>query len=82
MIQARMRRSPPGKPLRTSLRVQSGYYVATCVWPLLNRQSFEAITGRKVDFWLVQTVLSRASRTSTTRSILSALSGTCHKVFP
>jgi hypothetical protein len=39
-----------------SLRVQSGYYIATGVWPLLNRQSFEAITGRKVDFWLVQTV--------------------------
>jgi hypothetical protein len=57
MIRARMRRSPPArKPLRMSLRVQSGYYVATGVWPLLNRQSFEAITGRKVDFWLVQTV--------------------------
>ena len=39
-----------------SLRVQSGYYVATGVWPLLDRQSFEAVTGRKVDFWLVQTV--------------------------
>jgi hypothetical protein len=44
------------KLLRMSLGVQSGYYVATGVWPLLNRQSFEAITGRKVDFWLVQTV--------------------------
>ena len=44
------------KLLRMSLRVQSGYYVATGVWPLLNRPSFEAMTGRKVDFWLVQTV--------------------------
>jgi hypothetical protein len=53
----RMRRSPSArKPLQMSLRVQSGYYVATGVWPLLNRQSFEAITGRKEDFWLVQTV--------------------------
>jgi hypothetical protein len=57
MIRARKRRSPAArKPLRMSLRVQSGYYVATGVWPLLHRQSFEAITGRKVDFWLVQTV--------------------------
>src|SRR5215216_1241098 len=45
-----------GKLLRMSLGAQSGYYVATGVWPLLHRRSFEAITGRKVDFWLVQTV--------------------------
>jgi hypothetical protein len=44
------------KLLRMSVRVQSGYYVATGVWPLLNRRSFEAITGRKVDFWLAQAV--------------------------
>lgn len=36
--------------------VQAGYYVTTGVWPLLHRRSFERLTGRKTDFWLVQTV--------------------------
>jgi hypothetical protein len=30
--------------------------VATGVWPLLHRRSFETVTGPKVDWWLVQTV--------------------------
>jgi hypothetical protein len=37
-------------------RVQSAYYLVTGLWPLLSRGSFEAVTGRKQDFWLVQTV--------------------------
>jgi hypothetical protein len=32
------------------------YYGLTGVWPLLSRRSFEAVTGSKVDWWLVQTV--------------------------
>jgi hypothetical protein len=34
---------------------QAVYYGATGVWPLLSRRSFEAVTGRKTDWWLVQT---------------------------
>lgn len=30
--------------------------MATGVWPLVHRSSFEAITGPKTDFWLVRTV--------------------------
>jgi hypothetical protein len=32
------------------------YFVGTGVWPLLHRASFEAVTGPKTDYWLVQTV--------------------------
>ena len=35
---------------------QGLYYAATGVWPLLDRRSFEAVTGGKTDWWLVQTV--------------------------
>jgi hypothetical protein len=35
---------------------QGLFYVATGVWPLLHRRSFEAVTGPKTDWWLVQTV--------------------------
>jgi hypothetical protein len=37
-------------------KLQGGYYVATGIWPLLSMRSFEAITGPKVDKWLVKTV--------------------------
>jgi hypothetical protein len=32
------------------------YLVATGVWPLAHRRSFERVTGPKQDYWLVQTV--------------------------
>lgn len=35
---------------------QGIYFLATGVWPLLHRASFEAVTGAKTDYWLVQTV--------------------------
>jgi hypothetical protein len=35
---------------------QAAFYLTTGVWPLLHRRSFERVTGRKVDFWLAQTV--------------------------
>jgi hypothetical protein len=40
---------------RTALlaRAQGGYYVATGVWPFLNRTTFEWITGPKTDYWVV-----------------------------
>jgi hypothetical protein len=34
----------------------SAYLVTTGLWPLAHRDSFEAITGPKSDFWLVRTV--------------------------
>jgi len=38
------------------LRIQGAYYVATGLWPLVSMRSFEALTGPKVDKWLVQMV--------------------------
>jgi hypothetical protein len=35
---------------------QSGYYLATGVWPLASMRTFECVTGPKVDKWLVKTV--------------------------
>jgi hypothetical protein len=36
--------------------LQAGYLFASGAWPFLHRDSFEAVTGKKQDFWLVQTV--------------------------
>lgn len=38
------------------LAVQGAFYIATGIWPLLHLPSFEAVTGPKVDDWLVHTV--------------------------
>ena len=35
---------------------QGAYFALTGVWPLVSLRSFEAITGPKVDAWLVKTV--------------------------
>jgi hypothetical protein len=35
---------------------QGAYYVATGVAPFLSRRAFEAVTGPKVDWWLVECV--------------------------
>jgi hypothetical protein len=37
-------------------QLQGAYYLATGIWPLIHRRSFEAISGRKHDFWLAETV--------------------------
>lgn len=37
-------------------RAQGAYYLATGVAPFVSRRAFEAVTGPKVDFWLVRTV--------------------------
>ena len=37
-------------------RLQGLYFFATGVWPLVSMRSFEAVTGPKVDRWLVKTV--------------------------
>jgi hypothetical protein len=41
---------------RTALTLQGSYYVVTGVAPLVSRRAFEAITGPKTEWWLVQTV--------------------------
>jgi hypothetical protein len=43
-------------PRRAVLRAQAAYYIATGAWPLLSRRAFEAVTGPKADWWLVQMV--------------------------
>jgi hypothetical protein len=42
--------------MRKALLVQGGYYVATGVAPFVSRRAFEAVTGPKREWWLVETV--------------------------
>jgi hypothetical protein len=42
--------------IRYVVALQGLYYLATGLWPLVNLRSFEAVTGPKVDDWLVHTV--------------------------
>ncbi len=37
-------------------RLQAVFYIVTGIWPIVSIRSFEAITGPKVDRWLVKTV--------------------------
>jgi hypothetical protein len=47
----------PGTSMdRTLARLQGLYFLATGVWPLVSMRTFEAVTGPKVDRWLVKTV--------------------------
>src|SRR2546423_10717472 len=41
---------------RRLARTHALYYAATGIWPLLDIESFERITGPKVDRWLVKTI--------------------------
>jgi uncharacterized membrane protein len=36
--------------------IQGLYYLLTGVWPLVSMRTFEAVTGEKIDDWLVKTV--------------------------
>ena len=47
---------PDRFPLNRVIFTQGAYYLITGVWPLLNMNSFERITGPKTDKWLVKTV--------------------------
>ena len=46
----------PALTRRGVLLGQGGYYVATGVLPFVSRRAFEAATGPKREWWLVQTV--------------------------
>lgn len=35
---------------------QGGFYLLTSLWPLASMRSFQWVTGRKTDLWLVRTV--------------------------
>lgn len=75
---------------RKTLAFQAGYYAITGIFPLLTRRGFEAVTGKKTDWWLVQMVgllalgngvalaagtrSERISEETLTLAILSALS--------
>ncbi len=41
---------------RTLALGQAAYYAVTGLWPLFDIESFESVTGPKVDRWLVKTV--------------------------
>ena len=41
---------------RTALTLQGGYYVVTGAAPFVSRRAFEAVTGPKREWWLVETV--------------------------
>jgi hypothetical protein len=41
---------------RTTLGAQGAYYLVTGIAPFVSRAGFEAVTGRKREWWLVQTV--------------------------
>src|SRR4051812_460046 len=45
------RNSLPGIAL-----IQGVFYLATGLWPLIDVDSFQAVTGPKIDIWLVRTV--------------------------
>ena len=46
----------PADGLAEVLTLQGGYYVATGVLPFVSRSAFEALTGPKLEWWLVETV--------------------------
>jgi hypothetical protein len=45
-----------GKVLQRVAVTQGVFYIASGVWPLIDIDSFQAVTGPKVDLWLVRTV--------------------------
>jgi len=63
------------------LKAQGIYFMVTGIWPVLHMPSFEAVTGPKLDDWLVKmvgllafvigaTIFSAAKRDSITRDLL------------
>jgi hypothetical protein len=48
--------SEDGNRRSTVAVLQGGYFLATGLWPLVSRRTFERVTGPKADFWLAQTV--------------------------
>jgi hypothetical protein len=68
------------------LLAQAGYYIATGLLPFVSRRAFEAVTGPKREYWLVQTVgalvaviggclASAATRRRVTPEVLAVAAG-------
>jgi len=51
-----MSQSKSDRQRRLLLLTQGAYYLLSGVWPLVSIDSFQAVTGRKTDLWLVKTV--------------------------
>jgi hypothetical protein len=71
---------------RPVLLAQAGYYIATGLLPFVSRRAFEAVTGPKREWWLVQTVgalvaviggclASAATRRRVTPEVLAVAAG-------
>lgn len=45
-----------GRVIKWLACAQGLYYFATGLWPLVDIESFQAVTGPKADLWLVRTV--------------------------
>ncbi|HET7093099.1 MAG TPA: hypothetical protein VFI22_06470 [Thermomicrobiales bacterium] len=46
----------PRRIVRRLAAMQAVYWLATGIWPLLHMRSFQAVTGPKIDGWLVRAV--------------------------
>jgi hypothetical protein len=57
---------------RVVAAVQAAYFLGSGIWPLVHRTSFERVTGRKHDFWLVQTVGGLAAATGGSLAVAAA----------
>jgi hypothetical protein len=44
------------RPSGVAARIQGWYYVVTGIWPIIDIDSFQLVTGPKTDLWLVRTV--------------------------
>jgi hypothetical protein len=67
-IDGRSWRGAEEDDVRRVLLAQGGYYVATGVAPFVSRRAFEALTGPKAEWWLVETV---GSLVTTVGAVLS-----------
>lgn len=52
---AQQRTPPERTPAEALALAQSAFYLVTGIWPILSPATFQAVTGPKVDFWLVKT---------------------------
>ena len=63
------------------LRTQGFYYVLTGLWPVIHMPSFEAMTGPKVDDWLVKMVGLLAAVIGGTLSLASQRANHSLEIF-
>jgi hypothetical protein len=72
-------RMPIARPSRRAVALaQAAYLVPGALWPLLSRRSFEAVTGTKKEWWLVQNVALLAGAAG----VALAVAGARRRVVP